>query len=116
MVDGGIASGGVKSVHVDGGGTGVVIDTGRECRAINHGGSGGGGDDGWDNSRATGGGVVAIDESRRRCASNCGGSGGHVVAMERWEEGWERRCLGVVGDCAGDTLLVIFRRGREVWK
>jgi hypothetical protein len=31
-------------------------------------------------SRAEGRGVVAIDDSRRRRASDCGGSGGHVVA------------------------------------
>jgi len=63
------------------------------------------------------GGVVVIDNGRRSRASDCGGNVAHVVAMKRWEEGWERRCLGVVGDCAGDTLLVIFRRGRrEVWK
>ena len=104
MVDGGSAGGGVKSVHIDGGGTGVVINTGRERRAIDHGGSGGGGDDGLGDSRAEGRGVVAIDDSRRRRASDCGGSGGHVVAMGHWEEGWERRCLGVVGDCVGDTL------------
>ena len=98
MVDGGNAGRGVKIVRVDGGGTGIVIDIG--------GGSGGGGDDGLDDSRVDGG-----------RASGCGGSGVHVVAMERWEEGWEWRCLGVVGDCAGDTLLAIFRRGRrEVWK
>ncbi len=115
MVNGGSASRGVKSVHVNGGGTGIVIDTGKERRAINHGGSGGGGDDGWDDSCAKGGGVVAIGDNRRRCASDCGGSGGHVVLMEYWEEGWERRCLGAVGD-GGDTLLVFFWRGWVVWK
>ena len=71
MVDGGSVGGGVKSVRVDGGGTGIVIDIGRECRVIDHGGSGGGGDDGLDDSHADGG-----------RASDCGGSGGHVVAME----------------------------------
>ena len=107
MVGGGSASGGVKSgVRVDGGGMSVVIDIGRERRAIDHGGSGGGGGDGWDDSRAVGGGVVVINDGRRSRASECGGSGGHVVAMmERCEEGCE--CV------VGDFNIVIFWRGRK---
>ena len=101
MVDSRNAGGGVKIVRVDGGGAGVVIDIERECRAIDYVGSGGGGDYGYDS---------CVDGVR---ASDCGRSGVHVVGIEHWEEGWERRCLGVVGGCAGDTILVIFGRDRR---
>ncbi len=117
MVGGGSAGGGVKSgVRVDGGGTSVVIDIRRECRAIDHGGSGGGGGDGWDD----GGGVIVINDGRRSRASECGGSGGHVVVMmERCEEGCE--CVvgdfiivSVVGDGACEAYFVYFWRGPKV--
>jgi hypothetical protein len=121
VVGGGSAGGGVKSgVSVDGGGTSIVIDIGRECHAIDHGGSGGGGGDGWDD----GGGVIVINDGRRSHASECGGSGGHVVMMmERCEEGCE--CVvgdfiivivvgGGRGDCACEAYFVNFWRGRKV--
>ena len=66
MVDGGSAGRGVKIVRIDGGGTGVVIDIGRECRAIDYGRSGCGGDDGLDDSHVDGG-----------RASSCGRGGNH---------------------------------------
>ena len=68
-----------SGVRVDGGGTGVVIDVGRDRRAINHdGGSGGGGDDGWDDrSHVDGGGVVVINDGRGSRVSVCGGSSVH---------------------------------------
>jgi len=68
VVDGGSAGGGVKIVRVDGGGMGVVIDIGRECRAIDYGRSGGGGDDGLDDSRVDGG-----------RASSCGRGSNHKI-------------------------------------
>ena len=86
MVDSGNAGGGVKIVRIDGGNMGVVIDIGRECHTINYGGSGGGGDDGLDDSLVDG-----------IHASDCGRSGVHVVAIERWEKGWEWRCLVLCG-------------------
>ena len=90
-----------SGVRVDGGGTGVVIDVGRDRRAIDHGGSGGGGGDGWDDSHADGWGVVVINDGRGSRASDCGGSSVHG------EERCEWRFLGVVGDCGGDILYMI---------
>ena len=66
-----------SGVCVDGGGTGVVIDVGRDHRAINHGGSEGSGDDGWGDSHVDGGGVVVINDGRGSRASDCGGSSVH---------------------------------------
>ena len=53
-------------VRVDGGGTGIAIDVGRDR-----------GDDGWDDSHADGGGVVVINDGRGSHASDCGGSSVH---------------------------------------